>query len=409
MTKKLQPFLNRKMFIILLMGFSSGLPLALTAGTLQAWLASEELSLSTIGIFGLVGLPYSFKFIWAPLMDRFTLNSLGRRRSWMMMSQVLLILSVALMGFCQPQNGLLFLAILAVAVSFFSASQDIVLDAWRRESLSDDELGFGSSVHVNGYLFSFRMISGAFALILSDFIPWSQVYLIMALFLVTGLIATWLAVEPQLAVRQPRTFKESVFEPFIDYFSKPGAWLILIFILLYKLGDNMAGHMSIPFYKQMGYTNSEIGAISKVIGWISLASGGLIGGALIYRLKLIPSLLLFGIFQGAATMGFALLSLVSKDLTALSLVIAVDNFAIGMGTTAFVAFMASLTNKKFTATQYALLTSFMGIPRTIIPSFTGYLAEMMGWFPFFTLCTLAAIPGLLMIYWLRKLAFSGHS
>jgi PAT family beta-lactamase induction signal transducer AmpG len=397
----MRKFLTPQMLIVLLMGFASGLPLALTGGTLQAWMRSEGVDLSTIGLFSLVGIPYALKFLWAPLMDRYSWGKLGRRRSWMLVTQVLLVFFIMAMGWTDPKSNLTMLALLSLAVSFFSASQDIVIDAWRREALREDELGFASSVHVNGYLFAFRMVAGALALVLSDHLPWSQVYLIMGLFMGLGLVATFFAKEPQVATT-PRTLKESVVDPFIDYFSRPGAVWILVFILLYKLGDNMALQMTTPLYIDLGYTRSEIGAISKLVGWICLAAGGLIGGALIYRIKLIPSLVLFGIFQGIATMGFAVLSRLPKDLTALSVVIGLDNFAIGMGTSAFIAFMALLTNKKFTATQYALLTSFMGIPSKVIPATAGWLAESMGYFGFFTFCSFLCLPGVVMIYWLRK-------
>ena len=390
------------MLIILMMGVSSGLPLALTGGTLQAWMRSEGVDLSTIGYFALVGLPYTLKFLWAPLMDRFPLSKIGRRKSWMLVTQVLLIFSILGMAFTQPRDNLQMVAILAILVSFFSASQDIVLDAWRREILPNEELGLGSSVHVAGYLFAFRMLSGALALILSEFLPWSSVYSLMAAVIGLGVLATLLCEEPQIEASLPKTFRESVLEPFVDYFSKPGAILILLFIVLYKLGDNMASQMSIPFYLDLGFSRAEVGAISKIVGWVSLTVGGLVGGTLILRLKIRRSLILFGIFQGFSNFGFAILAEIGKNLTALSAVIAVENFAIGMGTTAFVAYLASLTNKKFTATQYALLTSFMGVPRTLLVAPTGQMAMAMGWFGFFSFCTLISIPGILLIFWLHK-------
>jgi PAT family beta-lactamase induction signal transducer AmpG len=400
-------FMNRKLFtkemlIILAMGFSSGLPLALTGGTLQAWMKSEGVDLGTIGLFASVGLPYNLKFLWSPLMDRFTLFAGARRRSWMIASQVLLILSVIGLALSSPKADLQMVAILSILVSFFSASQDIVLDAWRRETLSDDDLGFGSSVFVSSYLFAFRMISGALALILADSMPWSSVYLIMAACLGVGLIASIFCKEPSNQFAAPRSLKEAVVEPFLDFFSKPGAWVILAFILFYKLGDNLALQMTTPFYLELGFSKSEIGAITKLTGWISLIIGGLVGGLIIRKIKIIPSLFYFGIVQGMAIYGFAILNFIGKDTTALAAVIAFDNFAVGMGTAAFVAYMATLTNKKFTATQYALLTSFMGLPRTLLSAPTGYLAKSLGWNNFFIFCTLMALPGLALIPIIRK-------
>jgi PAT family beta-lactamase induction signal transducer AmpG len=413
----LHKLFNRKILIILLMGFSSGLPLALIGGTLQAWMKSAGVSLGTISLFAIVGLPYTIKFLWAPLMDRFSLfhregpghKKVGRRKSWMFITQIGLAASILFLGWSDPKDHLTMLALLSLLVSFFSASQDIVIDAWRRESLSDEELGFGSSVHVASYLFAFRMVSGALALILADHLAWSEVYTLMALLIGVGLLATIFCEEPDIQASAPRTLRESVIEPFFDYFARPGAITILVFILLYKLGDNMATQMTIPFYLDLGFSKTEIGTISKIIGWVSLALGGLVGGALMIRMKMLPSLLLFGGLQAASTFGFAILALMGKSMGMLTFVIAAENFAAGMSTTAFVAFMAMLTNKRFTATQYALLTSFMGIPRVLLVAPTGYIAEATGWFWFFTLCTVIAVPGFLMVFWMRRyIASSGN-
>ena len=398
----LRRLLNKQTWIILLMGISSGLPLALTGGTLQAWMKSENVDLTTIGLFAFVGLPYTFKFLWAPIMDRYRPLGFGRRRGWMFISQFALILSLIAMSLGDPKNNLYFIGIIALLVSFLSASQDIAIDAWRREALTDDELGWGSSVHITGYLFAFRMISGAFALILSDYLPWSSVYQIMALVLAVGVISTVICHEPAVEVRPPQTLREAVIEPFKDYFSKPGAWLILFFIMLYKVGDNMAFQMTIPFYLDLGFSRTEVGAISKLVGWVSLTLGGLTGGALILRWKIIPSLFIFGILQGVSTLGFAVLAMVGKSDLGLTLTIAFENLAVGMTSAAFVAFMASLTNKRFTATQYALLTSLMGVPRTLAAAPTGFLAKNMGWTSFFIFCALMALPGLLLIRPLQK-------
>lgn len=402
MFAKLQKLFNKQSLIILLMGLSSGLPIALTGGTLQAWMKSENVDLATIGLFAMVGLPYTFKFLWAPIMDRYTVLPLGRRRGWMLVSQILLIASVFVLSFARPQEDLYFVAMLSLLVAFFSSSQDIVIDAWRREALPDDEQGWGSSVHISSYLFGMRLVSGAFALILSDFIPFGQVYQIMAVVLGLGVIATLLCHEPKVEAKPPRTLQEAVISPFKDYFSKDGAWLILIFILLYKVGDNMAAHMTMPFYLDLGFSRTEVGAITKVVGWVGVAFGGLLGGALILRWKIVPSLFIFGILQAISTLFFAGLALIGKSEPALAFVIGFENFTAGMGSAAFVAFMAVITNKKFTATQFALLTSLMGVPRIFAAAPTGYLAEHLGWVGFFVMCSLVALPGLALIRPLQK-------
>lgn len=401
MREILKKILTRQSLIIIMMGIASGLPLALIQGTLQAWMKTESVDLKTIGLFAFVGLPYTLKFLWSPIMDRYSF-SFGRRKGWMLITQIFLILSVIGLSFCQPQNQLFMVALFALLVAIFSASQDIVIDAWRREALSDDELGWGSSVHVAAYLFAFRLIAGAFALILSDHLPWSTVYQLMALTLVLGVIATFLCEEPKVESTLPKSLKEAVVEPFFDYFTKPGAVLILFFILLYKIGDNMALQMTTPFFLDLGFSKSEIGAVSKVVGWISLSLGGLTGGAFLIRLKMTKALFWYGVLQMLSILTFSALAIIGANSFALAGVIAIENFAVGMSTSAFVAFMAALTNKRFTATQYALLTSFMGIPRTFAAAPTGYLAEMLGWTWFFILCTAAAIPGLLLIHVMKK-------
>lgn len=393
---------KKKFFIILLMGLSSGMPLALTGGTLQAWMKTENLNLGTIGLFSLVGLPYTLKFLWAPLTDRFQLTKLGRRRSWMLFSQIGLLFFTIMLSFSSPLENLFQVAALSVLIAFFSATQDIVLDAWRRESLTDDELGFGSSVHVASYLFAFRMIAGAFALILADHYSWSQVYFAMACISSVGILSTLLCEEPAASQTAPKKISDAVILPFLDFFNKPGAILILIFILLYKLGDNLAMSMTTPMYLDLGYTKTEIGSITKVAGWVSLAVGGLLGGSLITKFKIVPSLIYFGILQSVSTLGFSWLAATSKDLISLTAVISIENLTAGMGTSAFVAYMASLTNKKFSATQYALLTSLMAIPSKVISAPSGYLAQYFGYFNFFILCAALAVPGLLLIPIINK-------
>jgi len=393
----LRVILSGRMLVACLMGFSSGLPLLLTGSVLQAWMTKEGVDLGTIGLFALVGLPYTLKFLWAPLLDRYTLIAfMGRRRGWLLVIQLLLALAIAGLGFTQPAISPFLVACAAFMVTFFSASQDIVIDAYRRESLADDEQGLGAALYVNGYRVGILLASGG-GLIMADFLPFSTVFLIMAGAMIAGIVTTLFATEPEVTAGTPKTLYYAVVQPFTDYFSRQDSVWILLFILLYKVGDTMAAHITTPFYLEIGFTMTEIGTVVKLFGFWATIIGGFVGGVLILRWGIYKSLWYFGIFQMLTTLGFAALARVGDEVTALALVIAGENLAGGMGTSAYIAFMASLTNKKFTATQYALLSSLMGIPRVILASPTGYMAESMGWEGFFIFCTLVAIPGLWLL------------
>jgi PAT family beta-lactamase induction signal transducer AmpG len=390
------------MLVTLLMGFASGMPLLLTLRTLQAWMTESGVELKTVGIFSLVGLPYTLKFLWAPFMDRYTLSKLGRRRSWLLVVQVGLALAIAAMAFTDPKEHILEMGVFAFLVAFFSASQDVVIDAYRRESLADSDLGMGSTFYYYGYRIA-MWISGGVALGLAQFISWQNVYLLMALVVLSGMAVTLWSDEPALPSTPPRTLKEAVIEPALEFFQRQGAWLILAFVLFYKLGDVMAGNMLTPYYLKMGYSKIEIAAIAKTLNLPITILGGFIGGALIQKWGIIKSLWIFGIVQMLATLSFNILLVADHSIVALGSVIIIEDLATSMATAAFIAFMASMTNKKFTATQYALLSSLTGIPRVILSSPTGYIVETLGWFNFYALCTLIAIPGLLMIRSVQKL------
>jgi len=393
----LQVIFSGRILVAFLMGFSSGLPLLLTGSVLQAWMTEAGVNLGTIGLFALVGLPYTLKFAWAPILDRYTLSAfLGRRRGWLLVIQLVLALTIAALGLTDPGISPLSVAVAALLVTFFSASQDIVIDAYRRESLADDEQGLGASFYVNGYRLGMLLASGG-GLILADFIPFSWVYFIMAGAMLAGIVTTLFAREPEVAVGTPKTLREAVVQPFLEYFSRRDAVLILLFILLYKIGDIMATHITTPFYLDLGFSKTEIGTVVKLFGFWATVIGGLLGGLLILRWGIYRSLWRFGILQMVTILGFVGLAYVGHSVPALALVIAGENLAGGMGTSAYIAFMASLTNKKFTATQYALLSSLMGIPRVILAAPTGYLAEFLGWEGFFLFCTLTAIPGLWLL------------
>ncbi len=393
----LKIILSGRMLVALLMGFACGLPLLLTISLLQAWMKEEGVDLAVIGLMALVGLPYTLKFLWAPFLDRFTLPFFGRRRGWLLVAQVALIFSIVGLGLTDPGNNPWMVAFAAFLVTFFSASQDIVVDAYRREDLPDKELGLGSSLYVNGYRVGMLLASGG-GLIMADHMSFFMVYVIMAACMLPGVLTTLLAPEPHASAGTPKSLKEAVVGPMVEYFSRSGAIWILAFILLYKIGDQMASAMTMPFYLDIGFTKTEIGAVVKLFGFWATIAGSLIGGILMLRLGINRSLWIFGFLQAISTAGFALLAKIGYSIVALSGVIAFENLSGGMGTAAYVAFMASITNKKFTATQYALLTSLMGVPRVMASAPTGFLAKNIGWESFFIFCTLIAIPGMLLLF-----------
>jgi len=401
----LRAVFSGRMFIALLMGFSSGLPLLLTGSVLQAWLKDGGIDLTRIGLFALVGLPYTLKFLWSPLFDRYALP-LGRRRGWMALMQLSVAGTLLLLSMTQPAADHLWLVMLAgLLVTFFAASQDIVIDAYRRESMAESELGLGSALYVNGYRIG-MLLAGGGGLILADWMSFEAMYRLMAVFMAACVAVTLLAPEPPLPEGRPRNLREAVVLPFRDYFSRDGAWLILAFILLYKLGDTMASAMTTPFYLDLGYSKTEIGAVVKLFGFWATLAGGTLGGLWMLRAGMHRALWLFGFGQMISTFGFVVLAQLPPSEVALAAVVAIENLTAGMGTAAFVGFMAALTDRRFTATQYALLSSLMGVPRVLLSAPTGWLAQTLGWSGFFLLCVLIAIPGLLMLRWVTRLAAS---
>ena len=394
------------MLITFAMGFSSGLPLLLTLSTLQAWMSDEGVDLGKIGLVALLGMPYSWKFLWAPILDRFTFPLLGRRRGWLLTIQILLACSITGMGFCHPTTALTGLAMMALLTAFFSASQDMVIDAYRREHLEESELALGSTVYVYGYRIG-MVVATSGALIVADVWSWRGAFVLMGLCMAIGIVTTLLAPEPEATDSPVKSLKESVWGPFREFFSRRGAWMVLAFILLYKLGDTMASAITMPFYLEMGFTKTEVGVIVKGAGLVAIFLGMGLGGALVLRLGTWRSLWVFGILQGVSTAGFSLMawytSVYGPSTTFLSGVIGFENLAAGMGTAAYMAYMASQTDKRFTATQYALLTSLIGIPRTLLSAPAGYMAEAMGWSAFFLFCALVAIPGLVILGFLGRM------
>jgi len=396
-------YFSGKMLLMLVLGFASGMPLALTGSTLTAWLVTEGVDIQTIGLYSLVGLPYAFKFLWSPLMDRYVPPFLGRRRGWMMITQLALIATICTMGFFNPGSMPVLIATIAVALAFFSASQDIVLDAYRTEYLKPEERGAGAGVWIMGYRIAI-LVSGAVALILSDYLSWKMVYIIMGLTMSIGCIATLLSPEPLKLnpgierIEPPKSLNDAIVLPFVEFFKRPGALEILLFIILYKLGDVAASQMTTPYIlKYIGFSRTELGAIYKGFGMAATIAGTLVGGAIMTKWTMRMSLFIFGLLQGVSTLIFIILEFTGRQVWALSLVIGVENFSGGMGTAAYTALLMGLCNRKFTATQYALLSSLMAVSRYITGAPTGYLVDAVGWVMFFVICTALALPGLLLL------------
>ena len=395
--------LNRRMLICIFTGFTSGLPLYILISLLPAWLRSEGMNLKAIGLFALIQLPFTWKFLWAPLFDRYIplgfIKGIGRRRSWLLITQIALLLSIPLFGSLQPKLDLWTIAYLASIVAFFSASQDVVIDAYRRELLPDLELGLGNAIHVNAYKIA-GLVPGSLSLILADHLPWHSVFLITALFMLPGLLMTLAVNEPALKRGAPKTLKQAVIEPFHEFMTRNGwrsALMILLFIFLYKLGDSMATALATPFYLDMGFSKTEIGLVAKNAGLWPSVIGGLLGGLWMVKLGINRSLWIFGALQMVAILGFAWLAVVGHSLFWLALVIGIEALGVGLGTTAFVAYIAQTTHPFYTATQFALFTSLAAVPRTVANAATGYLVEWLGWVSFFLFCFAIALPGMLLL------------
>ena len=398
----LAPFFQKRLLVCIFCGFSSGLPLYLLIQLIPAWMRSENIDLGTIGIFSMFSMPYTWKFLWAPFLDIIEPPILKIRRGWTLLTQITLFVLIFLIGQFSVQEHLYVIGFLCLLISFVSASQDIVLDAYRREILPDKELGLGNSYFVNAYRLS-SLIPGSLALILSDLMSWNLVFLIVASSMSIGIIGTLWMDEPQLETRQ-QTQKTSLLDSlstiFQDFFSRFGVrqtFYISLFILLYKLGDNMATALSTPFYLDMGFSKTTIGTTVKFASLWSSIFGGFVGGALMLRIGINKALWIFGTIQMLSILGFAYLSTVGKDQTVLFWVVSFEYLGVGLGTAAFVAFIAQKTNPLYAASQIALLTSLMGLTRSFSNATTGFLIEYFGYEKFFYLCTLLAIPGMILL------------
>jgi PAT family beta-lactamase induction signal transducer AmpG len=389
------------MLICIFTGLASGMPLYVLLQLVPVWLTDQGVSLAEIGLFALVGMPYTWKFAWAPLMDRYVPPLLGRRRGWMLVTQIALILVIGSLGWLQPQVNLGAVAALAFVVAFFSASQDIALDAYRREILPDRELGLGNSIHVQAYRIS-SLVPGSLSLILSDHLPWAAVFWITAAFMTVGVVLCLAVTEPESELPPAMGLREAVVAPFREYLQRRGwkvALLILGFMFLYKLGDSMATALAQPFYLDLGFSRTEIGLVAKHAALWPTIVGSLLGGLLMLRIGINRALWLFGAVQLLSIFGYAVLAEAGAVLWLLAAVIAFEYLGVGLGTAAFVAFIARESSRQFAATQFALFSALTAVPRTFANASTGFIVEAIGWTEFFLICALIAVPGMVMLWW----------
>ena len=404
-------YLQPRVLIVAAMGFASGLPLLLTLSTLSLWLAEAGIDKTTIGLFALVGLPYSIKFLWSPVIDRMPLPPftalLGRRRGWAIAIQALLILAILAMALTDPRIDAGMTAIAALAIAFFSASQDIVIDAYRIEILEEREQGAGAAATQAGYRIGL-LASGAGALFIASAFGWFAAFAAMAALMGASMLIVLIAPEPPASATVVRAsgiaaqLKLAVFDPLAEFFTRSGWLPILAFILLYKFGDAFAGVMANPFYVEMGFTKVEIASVSKVFGLIATLAGVFIGGAVVARIGVLRALLWCGLLQMLSNLMFAAQALAGHDILVLFATIGLENFSGGMGSAAFVAYLSVLCNLAYTATQYALLSSFMSFGRTFLSSSSGWIADHVDWVQFFVISTVLAVPGLLLLIWMMR-------
>ena len=397
---------NRRVLTVAFLGFSSGLPLALTGGTLQAWMAVEGVDLKTIGIFSLVGLPYALKFFWAPLLDRYALPFLGRRRGWILGTQFVLIGLIILLGLTSPKDTPWLVASIALLLTFSSATQDVVFDAYRTDVLRVKERGLGAAVSVTGYRIA-MLVSGALALVLAGPLGWRLTYLLMAGLMMVGVMATFFGPEPDVVARPPQSLKEAISGPLTEFFERPASWAFLALIILYKIGDAFAGSLTTAFLiRGPGFSIAEVGAINKGLGLLATIFGALYGGVMLARLGLYRSLMIFGILQAVSNLSFMVLAYAGKVYSIMVAAVAFENLAGGMGTAAFVAFLMALCDHRYTATQFALFSALASLGRIFVGPPSGYLSHEVGWVIFFFITFLAALPGLILLYKMRQSVLS---
>lgn len=393
-----------RVFPLLVLGFSSGLPLALTGGTLQAWATIEEVSLQNIGFLTLIGSAYTLKFLWAPIIDRYVPPILGRRRGWIFLTQILLAVFIAAMGMYSPSGSLGILSALAVTVAFLSSTQDIAFDAYSTDVLRSPERAAGAALKVLGYRLA-MIVSGGLALIIADqWLGWGNTYYLMGAFMAVCSFATLIAPEPEHVVQAPPSLREAVIAPLMEFFQRPWAWSLLLLIVMYKLGDAFAGALSTTFLlRGAGFTGTEVGAVNKVFGLAATIVGALAGGGLMSRYGLYRSLMFFGILQAVSNFGYWVLAVTPPHLYSMTLVVAIENLCGGLGTAAFVALLMALCKQEFSATQFALLSALSAVGRTYMAGpLTPPIVNSLGWPAFFVVTVLIALPGLVLLRALRK-------
>ena len=393
--------LNRRIATIALLGFSSGMPLALSDSTMQAWLTEAGAEIATIGFFSLVGLPYVLKFVWAPLLDRFRIGWPGRRRDWTLAAQICLIGLLLVAGIGDlASHALALLGLVAVAIAFMSATQDIAIDAYRAEVLSERERGFGAAVSVTGYRVA-MLVSGAGALLLADQIGFGATYIAMAMVLTIGVIGNLFGPNLPASIEAPTSLQQAVVEPLRHFFASPVALQLLLLVFLYKLGDAFAGRLTTTFLlRELEFSLTDVGAINKGLGLVASIAGALYGGALMYRLGLYRSLMIFAWLQAITNLGFLALTYIGQQYFGLIVVVGLENLTGGMGTAAFVALLMAICDRRYTATQFAMLTAMASLGRVFAGPPSGFLVESLGWSGFFAITFVIALPA---IYLLRRM------
>ncbi|WP_438395018.1 AmpG family muropeptide MFS transporter [Caballeronia sp. DA-9] len=396
-------FINKRMLICVFLGFTSGLPLFTLIYLVQAWLRTEGVNLKEIGLFALIQFPYTWKFIWAPLMDRYVPHlpgwRPGRRRGWMIVTQLLVGVAIGALGFISPKQEIWTVAALTALVAFFGASQDIAIDAYRRELLADTEQGLGNAVFVNAYKIA-ALIPGSLGLILADHLPWSTVFIVTAAFMLPGVVLTLVVKEPEVHGTPPKNLRDAIIDPFREFIGRDGwrtALLILGFIFLYKLGDTMATTLSTSFFLDIGFNKTQIGVIAKTVAFWASIAGGIVGGMWLVKIGIGRGLWIFGVLQIVSTLGFAWLARIGPSPVALATLYGLETFATGLTTAAFVAYIASTTDPRYTATQFALFTSLASVPRTLASASSGFVVAQTGWFEYFMICAALSIPGMLLL------------
>ena len=414
--KALRVYAERPVLVVLVLGFSSGLPLALTGATLTFWLAEAQVDIAVIGFFAWVGIAYGWKFLWSPLLDRlhlpFVTRSLGRRRGWLLVIQALLFVAILALGQSDPAVELGLTAFWAVVVAFLSASQDIIIDAYRVEILEERQQGAGAAAVTVGYRLA-MLVSGAGALVMAEYYGWFAAYAAMAALVGVGAVAVLFYGEPAgsaEAVARTRHdlagwLRQAAVEPFADFFARNGvgtALIILLFIVFYKVGDALLGAITSPFYVSLGFEKPEVATIVKTYGLAATLAGVLAGGAIVRAVGLLRGLWICGIAQMLSNLVYIAQVQAGHDPLMLAVTITVENLTGGMGTAAFVAYLSSLCNLNYTATQYALLSSFMAQARTLLSGFAGLIQQEVGWVQFFMFTTLVAVPGLLLLLGLQR-------